>query len=115
MAGAMLIQGSQPGPQVMTNNPIMFWGLIASMLVGNIMLVVINLPLIGLWVSLLKVTYRLFFPAVIVFSCIGAYSRAEEHTSELQSLMRISYAVFCLTKKYSKRNKLHMSTNQNIL
>src|SRR3546814_5344263 len=74
MAGAMLIQGSQPGPQVMTNNPILFWGLIASMLVGNIMLVVINLPLIGLWVSLLKVPYRLFFPAVIVFSCIGAYS-----------------------------------------
>ncbi len=74
MAGAMLIQGIQPGPQVMSTNPVLFWGLIASMLVGNAMLVVINLPMIGLWVSLLKVPYRVFFPAVVVFSCIGAYS-----------------------------------------
>src|SRR3546814_10992479 len=79
MAGAMLIQGIQPGPQVMTNNPILFWGLIASMLVGHIMLVVINLPLIGLWVSLLKVPYRPFFPAVLVFSCTGAYSPTHSH------------------------------------
>lgn len=74
MAGAMLIQGIQPGPQVMHTDPILFWGLIASMLIGNAMLVVINLPLIGVWVSLLKVPYRLFFPAVVIFSCIGAYS-----------------------------------------
>lgn len=74
MAGAMMIQGVQPGPQVMTRNPDLFWGLIASMLVGNVMLVVINLPLIRIWVTLLKVPYRLFFPAILVFCCIGVYS-----------------------------------------
>ena len=74
MAGAMMIHGIQPGPQVMTNNPELFWGLIASMLVGNIMLVIINLPLIHIWVSLLKVPYRLFFPVLLVFCCIGVYS-----------------------------------------
>jgi TctA family transporter len=74
MAGAMLIHGIQPGPEVMTKNPDVFWGLIASMLVGNLMLVIINLPLIGVWVSLLKIPYRLFYPAILVFCCIGAYS-----------------------------------------
>jgi putative tricarboxylic transport membrane protein len=74
MAGAMMIQGIQPGPEVMTKNPDLFWGLIASMLIGNVMLVVINLPLIQIWVSLLKVPYRLFFPALLVFSCIGVYT-----------------------------------------
>lgn len=74
MAGAMLIHGVQPGPQVMSRNPDLFWGLIASMLVGNTMLVVINLPLIGLWVALLRVPYRLLFPAILVFCCIGVYS-----------------------------------------
>ena len=74
IAGAMMIHGIQPGPQVMTKSPELFWGLIASMLVGNAMLVVINLPLIGLWVRLLKVHYRLFFPAILVFCCIGVYS-----------------------------------------
>jgi putative tricarboxylic transport membrane protein len=74
MAGAMMIQGIQPGPQVMARNPDLFWGLIASMLVGNIMLVVINLPLIRIWVALLKVPYRLLFPAILVFCCIGVYS-----------------------------------------
>ena len=74
MAGAMLIHGIQPGPEVMTKNPEVFWGLIASMLLGNIMLVIINLPLIGLWVSLLKIPYRLFYPSILVFCCIGAYS-----------------------------------------
>jgi TctA family transporter len=74
MAGAMMIQGIQPGPEVMTKNPDLFWGLIASMLIGNIMLVIINLPLIQIWVSLLKVPYRLFFPALLVFSCIGVYT-----------------------------------------
>ena len=74
MAGAMLIHGVQPGPQVITKNPDLFWGLIVSMLVGNAMLVVINLPLIGLWVALLRVPYRLLFPAILVFCCIGVYS-----------------------------------------
>jgi TctA family transporter len=74
MLGALTIQGIAPGPQVMTQKPDLFWGLIASMWVGNLMLLVLNLPLIGLWVSLLKVPYRFLFPAIMVFSCIGIYS-----------------------------------------
>ncbi len=74
MLGAMLIQGIQPGPEVIVKRPDLFWGLIASMLIGNAMLVVINLPLVGIWVRLLKVPYSILFPAIIVFCCIGAYS-----------------------------------------
>jgi TctA family transporter len=74
MLGALTIQGIAPGPQVMTQKPDLFWGLVASMWVGNLMLVVLNLPLIGLWVTLLKVPYRLLFPCIMVFSCIGIYS-----------------------------------------
>jgi TctA family transporter len=74
MVGAMTIHSIQPGPQVMTSNPQLFWGLIASMWIGNVMLVVLNLPMIGLWVKLLKVPYRLLYPAILVFCCIGVYS-----------------------------------------
>jgi putative tricarboxylic transport membrane protein len=74
MVGAMTIQGIVPGPQVMTKQPELFWGMIASMWVGNLMLVIINLPLVGLWVSLLRVPYRLLFPSIVVFCCIGIYS-----------------------------------------
>jgi TctA family transporter len=74
MLGALTIQGIAPGPQVMTQKPDLFWGLVASMWIGNLMLVVLNLPLIGLWVTLLKVPYRLLFPSIMVFSCIGIYS-----------------------------------------
>jgi TctA family transporter len=74
MVGAMTIKGIQPGPQVMTSNPQLFWGLIASMWVGNLMLVVLNLPLIGIWIKLLTVPYRFLFPAIMVFCCIGLYS-----------------------------------------
>jgi putative tricarboxylic transport membrane protein len=74
MAGAMMIHGVQPGPQVMTKNPELFWGVIASMLIGNLMLVVINLPLIQIWVTLLKVPYHLFYPAILVFCCLGVYT-----------------------------------------
>jgi putative tricarboxylic transport membrane protein len=74
MLGALTIQGIAPGPQVMTQKPDLFWGLVASMWIGNLMLVILNLPLIGLWVSLLKVPYRLLFPAIMAFSCIGIYS-----------------------------------------
>ena len=74
MAGAMMMQGIQPGPQVMTTRPELFWGLVASMFVGNVMLVIINLPLIRIWVMLLKVPYRLLYPAVIAFACIGTYT-----------------------------------------
>jgi putative tricarboxylic transport membrane protein len=74
MLGALMIHGITPGPTVMTQKPDLFWGLVASMWIGNLMLVVLNLPLIGLWVSLLKVPYRLLFPAIMVFSAIGVYS-----------------------------------------
>jgi putative tricarboxylic transport membrane protein len=74
MVGAMTIKGIQPGPQVMTSNPGLFWGLIASMWVGNLMLVVLNLPLIGIWIKLLTVPYRFLFPAIMVFCCIGLYT-----------------------------------------
>ena len=74
MLGALTIQGIQPGPEVMTQRPDLFWGLIASMWIGNLMLVVLNLPMIGLWVKLLQVPYRLLFPAIMAFSAIGIYS-----------------------------------------
>ena len=74
MVGALTIHGVIPGPQVMTKHATLFWGMVASMWIGNLMLLVINLPLIGLWVRLLKVPYRLMFPAILVFCCIGIYS-----------------------------------------
>jgi putative tricarboxylic transport membrane protein len=74
MVGAMTIHGIIPGPQVMTKQPDLFWGMIASMWLGNLMLIIINLPLVGVWVSLLRVPYRLLFPSIIVFCCIGVYS-----------------------------------------
>jgi TctA family transporter len=74
MIGAMMIQGIAPGPQVMTERPQLFWGMIASMWVGNLMLIVLNLPLIGMWIKLLMVPYRLLYPSILVFCCIGVYS-----------------------------------------
>ncbi len=74
MVGAMTIHGIVPGPQVMTRNPDLFWGMIASMWIGNLALLIINLPLVGLWVKLLQVPYRLMFPAILAFCCIGVYS-----------------------------------------
>ena len=74
MVGAMTIKGIQPGPQVMTSNPQLFWGLIASMWVGNLMLVILNLPLIGIWIKLLTVPNKYLFPAITLFCCIGVYT-----------------------------------------
>ena len=74
MVGAMTIHNIQPGPQVMTSNPTLFWGLIVSMWIGNLMLVVLNLPLIGMWIKLLTVPYRVLYPAILLFCCIGVYS-----------------------------------------
>jgi len=86
MVGAMMIHGIVPGPQVMTERPELFWGLIASMWIGNALLVLLNLPLIGLWVRLLKVPYRLLYPAILLFCCIGIYSVN-------QSAMEVAFAV----------------------
>ena len=74
MIGAMMIQGIAPGPQVMTEKPQLFWGMIASMWVGNFMLVILNLPMIGMWIKLLTVPYRILFPSILVFMAIGVYS-----------------------------------------
>jgi putative tricarboxylic transport membrane protein len=73
MIGALMMQGIQPGPQVMTEQPQLVWGLIASMWTGNLMLLIINLPLVGIWVSMLRIPYRLLFPAIVLFCCIGTY------------------------------------------
>ena len=74
MVGAMTIHNIQPGPQVMTSNPELFWGLIASMWIGNLMLIVLNLPLVGVWIKLLSIPYRWLFPAIVLFCAIGVYS-----------------------------------------
>ncbi|HLQ17564.1 MAG TPA: tripartite tricarboxylate transporter permease [Tabrizicola sp.] len=74
MVGAMIIQGIVPGPNVASEQPELFWGIIASMWIGNLMLVVLNLPLIGLWVKLLKVPYHVLFPVIMAFCSIGVYS-----------------------------------------
>jgi putative tricarboxylic transport membrane protein len=74
MMGAMLIQGIAPGTAILTERPELFWGMVASMWFGNLMLIVINLPLIGVWVRLLQVPYRLLFPCIVVLCCVGAYS-----------------------------------------
>jgi len=74
MIGAMIIQGIQPGPSVMTEQPKLFWGLIVSMWIGNLMLLVLNLPLIGMWVRMITIPYRYLFPAIIVFCAIGVFS-----------------------------------------
>jgi len=74
MIGALTIHGIQPGPQVMTERPTLFWGMVASMWIGNLILVIINLPLIGIWVQLLRVPYRLLYLAILLFSAIGVYT-----------------------------------------
>jgi TctA family transporter len=90
MAGAMTIQGIQPGPQVMTARPDLFWGLIVSMLVGNVMLVVINLPLIQIWITLLKVPYRVLYLCILAFCCVGVYSL---NNSSFDILLLIVFAI----------------------
>jgi putative tricarboxylic transport membrane protein len=90
MVGAMTIKGIQPGPQVMTSNPQLFWGLIASMWVGNAMLVILNLPLIGIWIKLLTVPYRFLFPAITLFCCIGVYTL---NNSTFDVFMTAAFAV----------------------
>jgi putative tricarboxylic transport membrane protein len=91
MMGAMIIQGIQPGSAVMTKQPELFWGLVASMWIGNAMLLVINLPMIGIWVRLLMVPYRLLYPAILLFCVIGIYST---NTSVAQLVLTAIFTVF---------------------
>jgi putative tricarboxylic transport membrane protein len=74
MLGALMIQGIAPGPQILVQHPDLFWGLVASMWIGNLTLLVLNLPLVGIWIRLLGVPYRLLYPVILVFCCIGVYS-----------------------------------------
>ena len=74
LLGAFIIHGVEPGPLLMVNHPELFWGVIASMYIGNVMLLVLNLPLIGLWVQVLKVPYHILFPMILLFCMIGVYS-----------------------------------------
>ena len=83
MLGAMIMHNIQPGPQVMTRNPELFWGLIASMWIGNLMLVILNLPLVGIWVRLLRSRTRRSIPAILLFCCIGVYSVADSDLRRL--------------------------------
>jgi putative tricarboxylic transport membrane protein len=97
MIGALMIQGIAPGPQVMTERPELFWGLIASMWLGNLMLLVLNLPLVGLWVKLLAVPYRLLFPAIFVFCCIGAYT-VDNKVFDIYEIAALSAVGYVLLK-----------------
>ena len=74
LLGAFIVHNVQPGPLLMVQNPGLFWGIVASMYIGNLMLLVLNLPLIGLWVQVLKVPYRILFPLILLFCLIGVYS-----------------------------------------
>ena len=74
MIGAFILQGITPGPNVINQEPALFWGIIASMWIGNLLLVILNLPLVGLWVKMLSIPYRVLFPAIVLFACIGTYS-----------------------------------------
>jgi len=85
MVGAMTIHNIQPGPQVMSSNPALFWGLVTSMWVGNLMLVVLNLPLIGMWIKLLQVPYRVLYPAILLFCSIGVYTVSNEPFDVIQT------------------------------
>ena len=89
MMGAMMIQGIQPGSAVMTSRPDLFWGMVASMWIGNAMLLVINLPMIGMWIKLLSVPYRLLYPAILMFCVIGVYS---SNTEPSQLLLMSAFA-----------------------
>jgi TctA family transporter len=90
MIAAMMIHNIQPGPQVMTSNPTLFWGLIVSMWIGNLMLLILNLPMVGLWIKLLTVPYRILYPAILLFCCIGAYS---VNNNTFDVLMTIPFAI----------------------
>jgi TctA family transporter len=97
MIGALMIQGIAPGPQVITERPELFWGLIASMWIGNLMLLILNLPLIGLWVKLLAVPYRLLFPAIFVFCCIGVFT-VDNKIFDVYALAALSLVSYLLIK-----------------
>ena len=100
MVGALIIQGIQPGPRMVEAQPDLFWGLIASMWIGNVMLLVINLPMIGMWVKLLQVPYKYLYPSILIFCCIGVYSLNNNVFDVYQTVIFAIFGVIC--------NKLRM-------
>jgi putative tricarboxylic transport membrane protein len=97
LLGALMIHGLQPGPLLLTQHPEIFWGTVASMYIGNVMLLVLNLPLIGLWVKLLKVPYRILFPLILLFCLIGAYSE-NNNPADLLVMLFFGVAGYLLRK-----------------
>lgn len=97
MLGALQIQGISPGPQVMVKHPELFWGVVASMLVGNAMLIILNLPMVGLWIRLLSIPYRIMFPAILVLCSIGVYT-LNNSTFDVVLAGVLAFAGFVLLK-----------------
>ena len=97
MIGALIIQGITPGPKVATDEPALFWGVIASMWVGNLMLVLLNLPLVGMWVKMLTIPYYVLFPAIIAFSSIGVYS-VNNNSFDLYTVAAFGFLGYVLVK-----------------
>ena len=95
MVGALIIQGIQPGPRMVEAQPDLFWGLIASMWIGNVMLLVINLPMIGMWVKLLQVPYKYLYPSILIFCCIGVYSLNNNVFDVYQTVVFAIFGVIC--------------------
>jgi putative tricarboxylic transport membrane protein len=91
MLGALIIHGVQPGPQLMSEQPALFWGLVVSFGIGNLMLVILNLPLIGIWVAILRIPYRMLYPPILVFICLGVYS---VHNNSFDILLVAGLGVF---------------------
>jgi len=97
LLGALIIQGIQPGPLFIQQHPDLFWGVIAAMYVGNVMLLILNLPLIGLWVQLLRVPYRYLFPWIVLLSIIGTYS-ANKNVFDLWVMLGFGMIGYVLRK-----------------
>jgi putative tricarboxylic transport membrane protein len=97
LLGARVIQGIQPGPLFMTQRPDLFWGIVASMYVGNVFLLLLNLPLVGLWAQLLRVPYRVLFPIVLLLSVVGTYS-ANKNVFDLWVMLGFGIAGYVLNK-----------------
>jgi putative tricarboxylic transport membrane protein len=97
LLGALIIQGIQPGPLFMTQRPDLFWGIVASMYVGNVFLLLLNLPLVGLWAQLLRVPYRVLFPVVLLLSVVGTYS-ANKNVFDLWVMLGFGVVGYVLRK-----------------
>ena len=91
LLGAMVVHGVQPGPEVITKQPALFWGLVASMWIGNVFLLALNLPLVGVWAKLLRVPHRLLFPSTVALCCVGVYSL---NHSSFEVLITAVFGVF---------------------